>query len=83
VFVSIMTTRMLLSLKRTCIVDISQDWVLDVTTGGATDPPSTPRIIRGSMRFSTAMAKVEIGNAAYAAPIPMELIHIRSERYHV
>jgi len=80
VFVSIMTTRMLLSLKRTCIKDISNDWVLDVTTEGATDPPSTPRIVRGSTRFSNAISKVEIGNAI---PIPMEIIHMRDERYCV
>jgi len=81
VFVSIMTTRMLLSLKRSCTEDISQDWILDLTTGGVSDPPSTPRIIRGSARFSKPVCRADIGKAA---SIPMEIIHsIRDERNYV
>ena len=78
-FVSIMTTRMLLSLKRTCAEGISQGWVLDVTTECALDPPSTPWIIRGSARFSNPVYRAQVGNGI---PISMEVIHIRGERCH-
>lgn len=75
-----MTSRMLLSLKRTCIEDISQGWVLDVTTEGPLDPPGTPRMVRGSARFSNPVSKAEVGKAT---TIAMEVIHVRDERYHV
>ena len=74
-----MTTRMLLSLKRTCTEEISQGWVLDVTTEFTLDPPSTPRIVRGSARFSNPV-RAEVANAI---SIPMEVIHIGDERCRV
>lgn len=80
VFVSIMTTRMLLSLKRTCAEDISHGWVLDINTGGTLDSPGTPRIIHGMARFSNATPRGEVRNVI---SIPMEVIHTTDERYHV
>ncbi|KAF9784904.1 hypothetical protein BJ322DRAFT_1060138 [Thelephora terrestris] len=77
VFVTIMTTRMLLSLKRTSPEDISDGWILDVTTESALEPPSTPQIVHGVNRFSNALSRAEVGKAV---PIPLEVIHIRDER---
>lgn len=77
--VSIMTTRMLLSLKRACAEDIRQGWVLEGDTDETRDVPRTPRIIHGSPRFSH-VSKPQIGDTI---PIPMEVIHTKDERCHV
>lgn len=74
-----MTTRMLLSLKRSSAEDISYGWVLDVTTETMLEPPNTPRIIHGTTRFSNALPEAEVGRVTQ---IPMEVIHIKDERDH-
>ena len=80
VFMSIMITRMLLSLKRTAAKDPDQCWGVSEETDSILDLPSTPRIVRGSVRFSSPVSHSKFGNGI---PIPMEVIHIREERDHV
>jgi len=78
---SIMITRMLLSLKRTAAKGSDQGWGVSGESDSMLDLPSTPRIVRGSVRFSdAAMSHAQLGNGI---PIPMEVIHVRDERYHV
>ena len=77
VFMSIMITRMLLSLKKTAAKGSDQGWGVSGETDSMLDLPSTPRIIRGSARFSSAISHAQVGNS-----IPMEVIHVRDERYH-
>ena len=80
VFMSIMITRMLLSLKRTAAKGSDQGWGVSGESDSMLDLPSTPRIVRGSVRFSTTVSHAQLGNGI---SIPMEVIHIRDERYHV
>jgi len=77
---SIMITRMLLSLKRTAAKGSDQGWGVSGETDSILDLPSTPRIVRGSIRFSNHTSHDQLGNGI---PIPMEVIHIRDERFHV
>ena len=72
-----MTTRMLHSLKRTCTEEISQGWVRDVTTEFTLGPLNTPRIVRGSTRFSNP------AQVCNAATIRMEVIYIGDKRFRV
>lgn len=80
VFMSIMITRMLLSLKRTAAKGSDQGWGVSGESDSMLDLPCSPRIVRGSLRFSNALSHAKIGNGI---PIPMEVIHIRDERYPV
>jgi len=80
VFMSIMVTRMLLSLKRTSAQVPDQDWAVtgrSLESLSTLDLPSTPGVIRGNVRFSDPM---HLGNVI---PIPMEIIHVKDERHHV
>ena len=75
---SIMVTRMLLSLKRTAAKGCDQGWGASGESDSMLDLPSTPRIVRGSVRFSNAVSHTQFGNGI---SIPMEVIHIRDERH--
>lgn len=77
---SIMVTRMMLSLKRTAVKGVDQDWELFEKSGSMLEPPSTSRTVRGSIRFSDPVSHAKLGSVI---PIPMEIIQIKDERHHV
>ena len=75
-----MITRMLLSLKKTSAKNLGQDWGADGNDESILDPPSSPRVVRGSARF---LNPTPPGQVESVISIPMEVIHIRDERYCV
>lgn len=77
---SIMVTRMLLSLKRTAAKGSDQGWGASEKSESSLDLPSATGIVRGSVRFSNPKSHAQVGDGI---TIPMEIIHIRDERYHI
>jgi len=80
VFVSIMVTRMLLSLKKSSDKEFFQNLGVDGNNEGTLVPPSSLRIVHGSAGFSSPASRIQVGNVI---PIPMEMIRNRDERCDV
>lgn len=75
-----MVTRMLLSLKRAAVRDIDQDWEISEKSETILDISGTSGIVRASVRYSNPVSHAKHGDVI---PIPMEVIPMRDERYHV
>ena len=75
-FVSIMITRMLLSLKRTAANTLDQGWGVGGNEESTLDLPSLLRTVHGAPRSSNPVSRAQPGSVF---PIPMEIIHIRVE----
>ena len=74
---SIMVTRMLLSLKRTSARDSDQGWGVSGRSESTLDPPTSPGVIHGSVRFSDPIPLCNV------VPISMEVIHVKDEWHRV
>lgn len=72
--VSIMITRMLLSLKRASVEGLGQSWGVDERES-ALDPPTSLRALRGVTLYRAQVSNV--------IPIPMETIYARDEQCHI
>jgi hypothetical protein len=77
--VSIMTTRMLLSLRKAAAKDLFQDWDVVESNEGTSGLPIGNRMIRG-MRFPGPLFRAQTNNVT---PIVMEVIHVGEERCYV
>jgi hypothetical protein len=77
--VSIMITRMLLSLKRASAGGLGQSWGVDENED-ALDPPINPRMFRGVTHFSSSVYPDQVSNVI---PIPMETIYTTDEQCHI
>ena len=74
--VSIMTTRMLLSLRKAAAKDHFQNLDADEGNDSTSDLPISTRMIRG-MHFPGPLFRAQTSNVT---PIVMEVIHVRGER---
>ena len=79
VLVSIMITRMLLSLRRASAEDLSRSWGVD-ENGSSLAFPTSPRMLRGAKHFSSSAGRVQITSVI---PIPLETIDTRDEQCHI
>ncbi|KAF9645360.1 hypothetical protein BDM02DRAFT_586096 [Thelephora ganbajun] len=79
VFVSIMITRMLISLKKTSAKGLGQGWVLGEKDDSILDPSGSLRVVRDGALSSSHTSHNQLDSVI---PIHMEIIHIRGERFH-
>jgi hypothetical protein len=77
--VSIMITRMLLSLRRASAGSLGQSWDVGGTEG-ALDPLISPRMLRSVTHFSSSVYRDQVNSVI---PIPMETIHTRDKQCRV
>lgn len=77
-FVSVMITRMLLSLKKVSAKGFGQGWDVEENNESTLDPPVSPRIICGNADFSNPLFRARVDSI-----VPMEIIHIRDEESHM